>query len=63
MPQLIVLGVILVFLSITWFVFLAYSLGCVRKYFDNPIFKSRLQKVTGALLISFGVKLAISNNH
>jgi len=59
MPQLIILGVILVILSLTWFAFLAYALGHIRKYFDNPIFKSRIQKVTGLLLISFGLKLAL----
>lgn len=59
MPQLIMLGVILVILSLAWFIFLAYALGYIRKYFDNPVFKSRMQKVTGVLLISFGLKLAL----
>lgn len=59
MPQLIILGIILVILSLGWFVFLAHALGYIRKYFDNPVFRSRMQKVTGALLISFGLKLAL----
>jgi RhtB (resistance to homoserine/threonine) family protein len=59
MFQLIILGVILFVLSLAWFVFLAYALGFIRKYFDNPVIKSRMQKVTGVLLISFGLKLAL----
>ncbi|WP_110953422.1 LysE family translocator [Anaerosinus massiliensis] len=59
MPQLFTLGVILMILALAWFIFLAYALGYIRKYFDNPIFKSRMQKTTGILLISFGLKLAL----
>ena len=58
-PQLILLGALLVILSLIWFAFLAYAFGHIRKYFDNPVFKSRMQKITGALLISFGLKLAL----
>jgi RhtB (resistance to homoserine/threonine) family protein len=58
-PQLVLLGTILVILSLIWFAFLAYAFGYIRNYFDNPVFKSRMQKVTGALLISFGLKLAL----
>jgi RhtB (resistance to homoserine/threonine) family protein len=58
MQQLVLLGTILVILSLVWFVSLAYAFGYIRKYFDNPVFKSRMQKITGALLISFGLKLA-----
>jgi threonine/homoserine/homoserine lactone efflux protein len=59
MPQLILLGIVLVILTLTWLIFLAYALGHIRKYFENPIIKSRMQKVTGVLLISFGLKLAL----
>lgn len=58
-PQLILLGVILVLLSLFWFLFLAYALEHIRKYFDNPAFRMRMQKITGVLLISFGLKLAL----
>lgn len=58
-PQLVALGIILGILSLGWFVFLAYTLGHIRKYFENPIIRSRIQKITGMLLISFGLKLAL----
>lgn len=59
MPQLIMLSTILVMLSLAWFLFLSHALEFIRNYLENPIIKSRMQKVTGVLLISFGLKLAL----
>lgn len=62
LPQLIKLGLILVILTLAWFLFLVYAMNRIRSIFNNPTFRSRLQNVTGCLLISFGVKIALDKS-
>lgn len=61
MPQFIMLGSIYVVLTFFWFTLLAYLLNHVKRLFTSKTFQERMQKVTGAVLISFGIKLALSD--
>ncbi len=61
MPQFIMLGSIYVMLTFIWFSLLTYLLNHVKKLFASKTFQERIQKVTGILLISFGIKLVLSD--
>lgn len=59
-PQFLLLGGILALLALFWYVFLAAFLDRVGKYFQSPIFRRRLERLTGLFLLSFGIRLALS---
>lgn len=57
--QLAILGLTSVIIVLIWFLFLAGALDYIRVWFSKPMFKSVFQRLTGLVLISFGVKLAL----
>lgn len=57
--QLVILGLTSVILALIWFLFLAGALDYIRVWFNKPMFRSIFQRLTGLMLISFGVKLAL----
>ncbi len=61
MPQFVLLGGIYIAIDLVWFLFLAYAMNHVKKLFTGSTFRSRMEKITGVLLISFGIKLALSD--
>lgn len=54
--QLITLGLILTLIAVGWFLILVYCLDHAKKWLQQPVFQKMLQKLTGVLLIGFGVK-------
>lgn len=59
LPQLAGLGLTAVLIVTVWFLLLAYTLNHVRRYFENAAFQANFQRLTGTLLITFGIKLAL----
>lgn len=57
--QLVILGLTSVIIVMIWFLFLASALDYIRVCFNKPMFRSAFQKITGLMLISFGIKLAL----
>lgn len=57
--QLAILGLTSVIIVLAWFLFLAGALDYVRVWFGKPIFRGVFQRLTGLILISFGVRLAL----
>lgn len=57
--QLIILGLTSVAIVLVWFLFLAGALDYIRAWFGKPMFRSAFQRITGLMLISFGIKLAL----
>lgn len=57
--QLIILGLILTLIAVSWFLTLVYLLGHVKKWLRKPKFQNIFQKSTGVMLIGFGVKTVI----
>lgn len=57
--QLAILGLTSLIIVLMWFLFLASALDYIRVWFNKPTFRSAFQKITGLMLISFGVKLAL----
>jgi RhtB (resistance to homoserine/threonine) family protein len=58
--QLAILGLTSLIIVMMWFLFLASALDYIRVWFNKPMFRSVFQKITGLMLISFGVKLALA---
>ncbi|MBD5646426.1 MAG: LysE family transporter [Desulfovibrio sp.] len=61
-PQLLEMGVIIAIECLVWFLFLAQILGRVRRVFANPRFQRWLHRVTGAVFLGFGLRLALARN-
>jgi RhtB (resistance to homoserine/threonine) family protein len=57
--QLITMGVIYTFLSITWFVIYVYFINHMREWLLAPNVQKWMEKATGLVLIGFGLKLAL----
>ncbi|MDD4239761.1 MAG: LysE family translocator [Desulfotomaculaceae bacterium] len=57
--QLAILGLTSVIIVLIWFLFLAGALDYIRVWFNKPMFRSVFQRLTGLVLISFGMKLAL----
>ncbi|MET3697791.1 RhtB (resistance to homoserine/threonine) family protein [Bacillus oleivorans] len=61
--QLIIMGVIYTLLSITWFFIFVFFINYLRKWLMSARVQSAMDKVTGAVLIGFGLKLALEKQH
>ena len=61
-PQLLEMGAITSVECLVWFLFLAHILGRVRRVFANPRFQRWLHRVTGAIFLGFGLRLALARN-
>lgn len=58
--QLLEMGTINAVLCLVWFLFLAQVLGRARRAFGNPRFQRWLHRLTGTVLLAFGIRLAIA---
>ncbi|WP_165077076.1 MULTISPECIES: LysE family transporter [unclassified Desulfovibrio] len=61
-PQLLEMGVITAVECLVWYLFLAQILGRVRRVFAAPRFQRWLHRVTGAIFLGFGLRLALAGN-
>ena len=61
-PQLLEMGVITTVECLVWYLFLAQILGRVRRVFAAPRFQRWLHRVTGAIFLGFGLRLALAGN-
>lgn len=61
-PQLLEMGAIIAVECLVWYLFLAQILGSVRRVFGNPRFQLWLHRVTGAVFLGFGLRLALARN-
>lgn len=57
--QLLILGLILICVAISWFLTLAFLTDYIKKWFQKPVFQKVFQKSTGLLLIAFGIRTAL----
>lgn len=58
--QLIILASILTLLAVLWFLFLVYIIDYAKKWMKNSKFQKVFQKITGIILVGFGVKTGLS---
>ncbi|MGG4109144.1 LysE family transporter [Bacillus subtilis] len=58
--QLIILASILTLLAVLWFLFLVYIIDYAKKWMKNSKFQKVFQKITGILLVGFGIKTGLS---
>lgn len=61
-PQLLEMGAIIAIQCLVWYLFLAQILGRVRRVFADPRFQLWLHRVTGAVFLGFGLRLALARN-
>ncbi|MDE7370559.1 MAG: LysE family translocator [Desulfovibrio sp.] len=61
-PQLLEMGAITALECLVWYLFLAQILGRVRRVFAAPRFQRWLHRVTGAIFLGFGLRLALAGN-
>ena len=61
--QLLLMGIIYTLLSITWFFVFVFFMNYLRSWLMSARVQSVLDKVTGAVLIGFGLKLALEKQH
>ncbi|TYS11106.1 hypothetical protein FZC70_05130 [Bacillus subtilis] len=58
--QLIILASILTLLAVLWFLFLVYMIDFAKKWMKNSKFQKAFQKVTGIILVGFGIKTGMN---
>ncbi|MGC2838217.1 LysE family transporter [Bacillus subtilis] len=58
--QLIILASILTLLAVLWFLFLVYIINYAKKWMKNSKFQKVFQKITGIILVGFGIKTGLS---
>ncbi|MCY9427406.1 LysE family transporter, partial [Bacillus spizizenii] len=58
--QLIILASILTLLAVLWFLFLVYIIDFAKKWMKNAKFQKAFQKVTGIILVGFGIKTGLN---
>ncbi|MEA1022027.1 LysE family transporter [Bacillus subtilis] len=58
--QLIILASILTLLAVLWFLFLVYIIDYAKKWMKNSKFQQVFQKITGIILVGFGIKTGLS---
>ncbi|KDE25317.1 membrane protein [Bacillus subtilis] len=58
--QLIILASILTLLAVLWFLFLVYIIDYAKKWMKNSKFQKVFQKITGIILVGFGIKTCLS---
>lgn len=61
--QLIIMGIIYTLLSIFWFFLYVYFINYMREWLMSPKVQRVMDKATGAVLIGFGLKLALDKQH
>ncbi|MBD5418121.1 MAG: LysE family transporter [Desulfovibrio sp.] len=61
-PQLLEMGAITALECLVWYLFLAQILVRVRRVFAVPRFQRWLHRVTGAIFLGFGLRLALAGN-
>ncbi|AYA75069.1 LysE family translocator [Bacillus sp. Y1] len=59
----IMMGVIYTVLSITWFFVYVFFINYLREWLMSPKVQRIMDKVTGLVLIGFGLKLALDKQH
>ncbi|CAI6293916.1 MULTISPECIES: LysE family transporter [Bacillus] len=57
--QLIILASILTLLAVLWFLFLVYIIDYAKKWMKNSKFQKVFQKITGIILVGFGIKTGL----
>lgn len=62
MIELLVMGCFYSILSILWFVFYVFCLTYIREWLMSATVQSYMEKLTGIVLIGFGVKLLFTQN-
>ncbi|MFC7686445.1 LysE family translocator [Ureibacillus sp. GCM10028918] len=60
--ELLVMGSIYSLLSILWFVFYVFCLTYIREWLMSATVQNYMEKITGIVLIGFGVKLLFMQN-
>ena len=58
--QLIILASILTLLAVLWFLFLVYIIDYAKKWMKNSKFQKVFQKITGIIVVGFGIKTGLS---
>ncbi|MEK4230270.1 LysE family translocator [Solibacillus sp. FSL H8-0538] len=58
-PQLITLAVILMVISVVWFIIIVFILDIIRGWFLRPSVQSIFNKATGVMLIFLGICVAL----
>ncbi|MEI2633772.1 MULTISPECIES: LysE family transporter [Bacillus] len=58
--QLIILASILTLIAVLWFLFLVYIIDYAKKWMKNSKFQKAFQKVTGIILVGFGIKTGLN---
>lgn len=43
-----------------WFLFLSYAFDYIRSWLKEPLFQVNFQRITGLMLVTFGIKLALA---
>ncbi|WP_155592564.1 LysE family translocator [Lysinibacillus cavernae] len=59
----LIMGLIYTALTMLWFVFYVYLLDRISAFMKKPTTKAIIEGVTGAVLIGFGIKLALEKAH
>lgn len=62
MMELFIMGSIYAILSILWFVFYVFCLHYIREWLLSPTVQNYMEKLTGIVLIGFGIKLLFTQN-
>ncbi|MFE4587978.1 LysE family transporter, partial [Bacillus subtilis] len=56
----IILASILTLLAVLWFLFLVYIIDYAKKWMKNSKLQKVFQKITGIILVGFGIKTGLS---
>lgn len=59
----LIMGLIYTALTMLWFVFYVYLLDRISAFMKKPSTKAVIEGLTGAILIAFGIKLALEKAH
>lgn len=59
----LIMGLIYTTLTMLWFVFYVYLLDRISAFMKRPTTKAVIEGLTGAVLIGFGIKLALEKAH
>jgi len=59
LETMLILAVVQVLISISWYALVAWGVNQARKAFSRPIVRRRLEQSSGIILIGFGVRMVI----
>ena len=59
----LIMGLIYTALTLLWFIFYVYLLDRISAFMKKPSTKAVIEGLTGAILIAFGIKLALEKAH